>query len=64
MKHSKLSQYFPMIRTREQILLEIRSDPALNARLNPFQMRAEKNFSISVPEKKESRSFMTAFSVP
>ena len=44
MKHSKLSQYFPMIRTREQILLEIRSDPALNARFESFSDEGRKEF--------------------
>lgn len=44
MEHTKLSQYFPMIRTREQILLEIRSDPALNARFESFSDEGRKEF--------------------
>ena len=33
-----------MIRTREQILLEIRSDPALNARFEAFSEEGRKEF--------------------
>ena len=44
MIQTKLLQYFPMIRTREQILLEIRSDPSLNARFEAFSQGARKEF--------------------
>ena len=44
MAQTKFLQYFPMIRTREQILLEIRSDPALNARFEYFSEEARKEF--------------------
>ena len=44
MAQSKLCQYFPIIRTQEQILLEIRSDPALNARYEAFSEEAQKEF--------------------
>ena len=44
MVQTKLLQYFPMIRTREQILLEIRSDPALNARFEAFSKEGKKEF--------------------
>ena len=44
MVQTKLLQYFPMIRTREQILLEIRSDPSLNARFEAFSKEARKEF--------------------
>ena len=44
MAQTKLLQYFPMIRTREQILLEIRSDPALNARFEAFSKEGKKEF--------------------
>ena len=44
MAQSKLCQYFSMIRSREQILLEIRSDPALNARFEALSEEAQKEF--------------------
>ena len=44
MAQTKLLQYFPMIRTREQVLLEIRSDPALNARFEAFSKEDKKEF--------------------
>ena len=44
MTQTKLLQYFPMIRTRDQILLEIRSDPSLNARFEAFSQEARKEF--------------------
>ena len=44
MAQTKLLNYFPMIRTREQILLEIRSDPALNARFEAFSKEGKKEF--------------------
>ena len=44
MAQSKLCQYFPTIRTCEQILLEIRSDPALNARYEALSEEAQKEF--------------------
>ena len=44
MAQSKLCQYFSMIRSREQILLEIRSDPALNARFEALSDEAQKEF--------------------
>ena len=44
MVQTKLLQYFPIIRTRDQILLEIRSDPSLNARFEAFSQEARKEF--------------------
>ena len=44
MAQTKLQQYFPMIRTRAQILLEIKSDTTLNRKFQSFSKESKEEF--------------------
>lgn len=44
MAKTKLQQYFPIIRTREQILLEIKCNPALNVWFETLSEDSKKEF--------------------
>lgn len=47
---NKLQQYFPMIRTREEVLNEIESKSRLKNLFYEWQRKIKMNFWIFVPE--------------
>mgnify|MGYP006893000636 CR=1 FL=1 len=58
---TKLQQYFPMLRSREEILREIDATVKLTEKFTAGGRRRDRNFWISVQECVESRCCMIRF---
>ena len=58
MSGRKLKDYFPMIRTREQILQDIESDIVLKAKFESFTRRQEEGISGFLHRRKRCQNII------